>query len=212
MEAIKNIIFDLGGVIIQLHVDRTVAAFRALIGNEELYQSVNQELNRKEIFQKLETNGITEEAFIEALTIPNPNVVTKEQLTVAWNAMLGHIPVTGLNLVKELKELGYNVYVLSNTNSIHLRAFRNILKQEHGVTDFDTWFDKTYYSHLVELRKPDVAIFEHVLQDAQIEPRETLFIDDMPANLAGARMAGMHTLLHPANSNIEQTVKRYLQL
>jgi len=212
MKAIKNIIFDLGGVLIHLQPKWTEAAFCALVGDKKEYAHILSLLETENIFNDFETGTIGERAFIEALQKNNPNPVTKAQLETAWNAMLLDIPESGLDLVRDLQNQGYKVYLLSNTNSIHLTEFKNIARDENGITDFDGLFDKAYYSHLIGSRKPNAEPFEYVLEDAGLLASETLFIDDNAPNLVGARMAGIHTLLHPANTDIAAHLKLFLQL
>ncbi len=212
MEAIKNIIFDLGGVLIHLQPQWTEAAFCALAGSKAEYTRISTLLHQENIFNDFEIGAIDATKFIGALQQYNQNAVSKEQLETAWNAMLLDIPAKGLTLIQDLKERGYNVYLLSNTNSIHLTAFTDIAKQEHGITDFDALFDKAYYSHLIGARKPNVEAFEYVLKDAQLKASETLFIDDNAPNLVGARQAGIHTLWHPANTDITNHLKGFLAL
>ncbi|BDS14096.1 HAD family hydrolase [Aureispira anguillae] len=212
MKGIKNIIFDLGGVLIHLQPAYTEAAFCALVGDKKEFQRISKILIQAGVFDDFETGKLTEEAFIHALKEHNSNPVTRAQLETAWNAMLLNIPSNGLELLEELKAKGYRVYLLSNTNSIHLREFRQIVAKEHGIEDFDALFDKAYYSHLINERKPDEAAFQYVLDDAQLIASETLFIDDNAPNLVGARAAGIHTLLHPANSDIKAHLKLFLQV
>lgn len=212
MKAIKNIIFDLGGVLIHLQPKWTEAAFCALVGDKKEYARISSLLEDENIFNDFETGTIGESTFIEALQKYNPNPVTRAQIETAWNAMLLDIPASGLNLVRDLQKRGYKVYLLSNTNSIHLTEFKNIARDENGITDFDSLFDKAYYSHLIGSRKPDARPFEYVLKDADLVAKETLFIDDNAPNLVGARLAGIHTLLHPANTDIAAHLKLFLQL
>lgn len=212
MEAIKNIIFDLGGVLIHLQPKWTEAAFCALVGDKKEYARISALLQEENIFNDFETGAIGEAAFIAALQKYNPNSVTRAQLETAWNAMLLDIPVRGLDLVRDLQNQGYKVYLLSNTNSIHLTEFKKIAQEEHGIANFDSLFDKAYYSHLIGERKPDVEAFEYVLEDANLLGSESLFIDDNAPNLVGARLAGIHTLWHPANTDIAAHLKQFLQL
>lgn len=212
MKAIKNIIFDLGGVLIHLEPKWTEAAFCALVGDKKEYARISSLLQEENIFNDFETGAIGETAFIEALQKYNPNTVTRAQLETAWNAMLLDIPTSGLDFVRALQNQGYRVYLLSNTNSIHLTEFKNIAREENGITDFDALFDKAYYSHLIGARKPNVGAFEYVLEDANLVASESLFIDDNAPNLVGARLAGMHTLWHPANTDIVAHLKGFLTL
>jgi FMN phosphatase YigB (HAD superfamily) len=211
MKTVKNIIFDLGGILIHLDLAKTEAAFRALLGGGD-YSEVAEGLRSSGIFEALEVNGISEEVFVGAIQESSLNSISREDVETAWNAMLLTFPVEGVNLIKKIKTAGYRLYILSNTNSIHIRAFRKILEREHGITDFDALFDKVYYSHLVELRKPNVEIFQYVLDDAGLDASETLFIDDTSLNLEGAAKVGLQTLLLEQNGDLEAAVDRYLEL
>jgi putative hydrolase of the HAD superfamily len=126
--------------------------------------------------------------------------------------MLKTIPKKGIELVDSLRKKGFRLYVLSNTNSIHLEAFRKIAFEEHGIKDFDGLFDKVYYSHLVQKRKPNTSIFEYVLQNAGLKADETLFIDDNEPNLIGARKTGLNTFLHDQDNCIYQQLTQFLKL
>ena len=212
MNSVKNIIFDLGGVLIHLDIAKTEQALRCLSGSEKEYYETSEALVKSGLFENLETNDISEDEFISTL-IKHMNPSTKKyQVTAAWNAMLITIPKQGLKLIEELKMKGYRLFVLSNTNSIHLREFRKIAEREHGLVDFDALFDKTYYSHIVELRKPHREIFDFVLNDADLIPEETLFIDDNQENLIGAQKTGMNTLLNEPNADVYLRMKNYLNL
>ncbi|MEO6289393.1 MAG: HAD-IA family hydrolase, partial [Ginsengibacter sp.] len=104
--------------------------------------------------------------------------------------------------LKELKK-SHNTYLLSNTNAIHFNAFNIILKNETGEQSLDHYFDKSYYSHLIGLRKPNADIFEFVLKDAGIVAGETLFIDDTKDNIISADEMGFKTHLLQPGEKIE---------
>lgn len=212
MEVIKNIVFDLGGVLIHLEPEHTNASFCALAGSRNNYERASKVWQEERLFEKLEVGKISEELFVQGIKAQLPQGVSTTQIEMAWNMMLKHIPAEGLQLVEKLQKNGFKVYLMSNTNSIHLRDFRAIALRERGVNDFDALFNGTYYSHLIGARKPHAAPFEYLVKDAQINPRETLFIDDNAPNLVGARQAGLHTLWHPANTSIVQHLNDYLQL
>lgn len=212
MAGIKNILFDLGGVLITLYPEHTYAGFTTLAGSRAAYQQAMEQWNAQQLFEDIETGAISEGTFLEGLRNGLPFSATDEQLVMAWNAMLHPIPASGLRLLHTLREQGYGVYLLSNTNSIHLRDFRAIALAQHGIEDFDALFDGAYYSHLIEARKPHLETFQRVADQAGIAPSETLFIDDNAPNLVGARAIGMHTLHHPPNSDIEAHLTAFLQL
>jgi putative hydrolase of the HAD superfamily len=110
----------------------------------------------------------------------------------AWNAILLKFRVESLSVLEELKK-NYNIYLLSNTNSIHLTAFNEILLEQTSKPSLDGYFIKSYYSHLINKRKPYIATYEWVIQDANILAAETLFIDDSINNIIGAKEAGLQT-------------------
>jgi putative hydrolase of the HAD superfamily len=212
MEVIKNIVFDLGGVLIHLEPAQTDASFCALAGSRAAYEKAMRVLHAQGTFEQFEIGKISDEEFIAALQAQFPEPTSKAQIIMAWNGMLKQIPASGLQLVEDLQLHGYGVYLMSNTNSIHLEDFKDIARRENGVSDFDGLFDGAYYSHLIGARKPHATPFEYLAKDAQLNPSETLFIDDNAPNLVGARRAGWHTLWHPANTCIATHLKQYLQL
>ena len=212
MAGIKNVLFDLGGVIIELHTAHTYAALTALAGSRSAYQQAMAQWNEQNLFNDFEVGAISAAAFLEGLQAALPAPTTQAQLTMAWNAMLHAIPASAIQLLAQLRAQGFGVYLLSNTNSIHLLDFRAIVLAQHGIADFDALFDGAYYSHLIGARKPDAEAFQRVADAAGIEPSETLFIDDNAPNLVGARAVGMHTLHHPANTDIAAHLTTFLQL
>jgi putative hydrolase of the HAD superfamily len=109
----------------------------------------------------------------------------------------------------EILKTRYAIYLLSNTNALHLARAFDDLEKDHGVTDFDAqYFDTTYYSHLIGFRKPDPAAFRHVIEDSFLTPEYTLYIDDMPENIRAARKLGFQTHLSPPDEEIAEFLKR----
>jgi glucose-1-phosphatase len=125
--------------------------------------------------------------------------------------MLLQLPKHRLDMLSRLKEK-YNVYLLSNTNKTHVDWVDGYLRTVHGFTidDFDKhYFHKVYYSHLIHLRKPNVNCYAFVLQDAQLKPEETLFIDDNAENIMGAKKVGIQTYLHKIGDEIVDVLKDF---
>ncbi|RZK52475.1 MAG: HAD family phosphatase, partial [Pedobacter sp.] len=99
---------------------------------------------------------------------------------------------------------------LSNNNEIHYKWIINYIKKEFGIENYDSFFEKAYFSQIMKLRKPNVNIFEQVIKENNLNPAETLFIDDSPQHIAGAKQAGLHTLLmdvHP--EKLEDFLKQH---
>lgn len=192
----RNIIFDLGGVILNLSVESTLKKFAALSGRSvdeviELYGS------RAEFLQ-YERGEITNDEFRKSLRDIFGLTHTDFELDAGWNSMLGDIPKERIALLKELKSK-YKTFLLSNTNAIHLNFFTGMVKKDHSLESLDPLFHKTYYSHLMKMRKPDPAIYQYVLRDNGLKAEETIFLDDNVSNLKGAASVGIQTfhVTHP---------------
>lgn len=197
---IRNIIFDFGGVLLNLDFKKSFDAFEALGFNnfDEMYTQHAAD----ELFQSLETGKISPDAFYKKLNEVAPKPVTDQQLTTAWNAMLVDYRKESLDFLTSLKSK-YNLYLLSNTNEIHYNAFSKMLSEKTSYKSLESFFVKAYYSHRVHLRKPDIEIFEFVLNDAGITAEETLFIDDSFSNFPNAEKLGIKTHLLLPEESIE---------
>jgi glucose-1-phosphatase len=200
MLPIKNIIFDLGGVLLNVDYNKTADAFKQLGVHQfdELYSQANA--NR--LFEELETGNIEEADFYETLgqyCVPDTST---DQVLSAWNEILLDFRKDSLGYLKKLAEK-YDLYLFSNTNSIHLTAFNKILESQTGEPSLDHYFKKSYYSHIIGKRKPYPETFTWILQDAGIKAGETLFIDDSVKNIEGAKEAGIKTHLLLPGERIE---------
>ncbi len=189
MATIKNIIFDLGGVIINLDMPRTNRAFEAL--GIAQFDSIFSQLSQTPLFDDFDKGVISEQAFFGAIksqfSLPHP----LEALEQAWNAMLLDFPAHRLQQLLDYKQR-YNTYLLSNTNATHIRCFEKTLADSHSVANLQPFFNKVYYSCEIHLRKPDKAIFERVLQENGLQATETVFIDDTLMHVEAARSVGIH--------------------
>lgn len=207
---IENIIFDLGNVIIDLDIDRTFQHLKHWLGDDYELKLKNMRPD-DDIFIQFEIGEISEETFFETLRSTSDTPLSIRQLKEAWNAMLIQIPPRRFEMLLRLKSQ-YNVFLLSNTNSTHVDWVDGYLKTVYGfsIQDFDArYFHKSYYSHLIHLRKPNEGIYEYVLQDADLNPQTTLFIDDNAHNIEGAKKVGLHTILHPIGEEIVEVMKSY---
>ncbi|CAN5897928.1 HAD family phosphatase [soil metagenome] len=190
----------MGGVLMNLDYNKTTEAFKNLgyVDFEKMYSM----LAVNNVFDDLETGKIGEMEFYDAMLKVGNGHVSIEQINTAWNAMMLDFRETSL---KQLEALGrsHQLFLLSNTNQIHKKAFDVIFRKQTGIQSLDILFKKAYYSHLVGLRKPGEEIFRFVLADAGISVEETLFIDDLIANVETARKLGFKTHLLLANEKIE---------
>lgn len=184
---IKNIIFDFGGVLVDLNQPRCIKAFADLGLNVIPY--LNHYLSQG-IFLKMELGEIAPKDFWEEvrLLFHSPKL-TDSQLTNAWNSMLETIPVQRLEKLRSLRKRYEKIYLLSNTNVLHWEKGKRLFNIEgKNVNDY---FDRIFLSCDLHLSKPDIKIFEKVLQKTEIKPEETLFIDDSEANCKAAESLGI---------------------
>ena len=197
---VKNIIFDLGGVLLNLDTGKTRDAFIKLgIANiDELFRIGHAE----SFFKAYETGDLTDDQFLEsAVQLTHPGT-TLEQVKHAWNDMLLDFPAERVAFLDKLKG-AYQLYLFSNTNALHLEAFQHSYRAVYGYP-MDALFVKAYYSHLINLRKPDVSAFEYVIRDSGVNPAETLFIDDALVNVTGAQQAGLQAIhLEPGKTVLD---------
>ena len=192
MQKIKNIIFDLGGIFIEIYFSKTEEAFKSL-GVLNWSQFYTQS-TASALFENLETGKITPEEFYEGFRKESGADLTDEQIKEAWNAMLGPFPLERLQWLQEIGKR-YQIYLFSNTNIIHYIAFQKIFRKSMEERNFDDYFIKTHYSHQLGIRKPYASAFKKLLQIEKLKPEETLFIDDTAKNIEGAKQAGLQTIL-----------------
>lgn len=203
IQGVKHIIFDLGGVLLNIDYSLTEKAFiEAGITNFPVLYS---QLQQTSVFDKFETGLITREEFIQAMQAASPIPVSEQQIIAAWNAMILDYPLRRLQILQQLR-LYYDLFLLSNTNEIHEEAFNSELMRSHGMPNIGVFFDKVYLSHRVGMRKPMKEIFERVLSDNGLKAAETLFIDDSPQHIAAAKEAGIQTIYLEKGMTIEDNV------
>ncbi len=188
---IKNIIFDLGNVLLNLDFDASIKAFQKL-GLSSGF------LDRKHaysdpIFNAYEVGKVTKEEFFNQVrrVVSNP-FATDLQIEEAWYAMIKDIPAYRVKVVQKLKK-NFNVYLFSNTNEIHITRLHKDFKLQHGI-DFPSLFVKDFYSYIIQERKPDLNSFRKVIDQSGVVPAETLFVDDLEANILSAQKMGLQTL------------------
>jgi len=196
MQGIKNIIFDLGGVLLDVNYQLTEAAF-SQIGIED-YKSYFKQDYSAELFENLEKGTITPSSFYDEFRTLFGTTHSNEDIRHAWNAMLGNFIPDNMQILKNSTK-NYKVYLFSNTNQIHYECFRDIYLKQFGNNDFDSHFIKAYYSQICGWRKPTPQSYTNLLEAEGLTASETLFIDDTEKNIIGANEAGLKTfhLKHP---------------
>ena len=191
MQGIKNIIFDLGGVIINLDNQLTENAFVSM--GAKTFREYFGHGHAASFFRDYEVGAISDRQFIDAIKELTGLSLSDEEVITAWNALLLDFPPERIQLLKELGKR-YRIFLFSNTNALHLTALRKIYKDYFRDGELDDHFERTYYSHLLGMRKPDKPSYEHILLENQLKGAETLFVDDALINIEGAEAAGLKGL------------------
>lgn len=206
LEGIKNIIFDLGGVILNLDFGLTKQAFENLgIQNFDDHYSKAKQTG---IFDKFEKGLINEEEFCEMLRQQTQIIASNNEIVSAWNAMLLDFPPIRKTLLLNVGKK-YNITLLSNTNETHVRAFEKTIKEQVDLNSMGDIFPTFYYSNEIGLRKPDAEAFEYVLKENNFKANETLFLDDSIQHIEGAQQCGINTH-HIADEPIEELFANFL--
>ena len=208
MNEIKSIIFDLGGVILNLDYSKTVDEFKKIgvLHFKELYSQKKQTL----VFDDFEKGKIQSEEFISSLKSSENLKIKEIDFINAWNAMLLEIPIEKLEFIYGLKK-NYKIFLLSNTNEIHINKFESNLKKNNMLELFYKCFDKIYYSSRMGKRKPDENCFKQVLEENGLMANKTLFIDDSIQHIQGAKVAGLKTFHLEKNRSIIDLVPDIIQ-
>lgn len=190
MKTIKNIIFDLGGVLLNIDTAKTNEAFEKLgvkdfKNNYSLYKA-------DDLFDDLEKGKVSETEFFDGIRNISKLSLHDNDIRNAWNALILDFRTESLKHLEQLKTR-YSLYLLSNTNSIHHHAFHKSFTMQTGRQNFDDYFTRAYYSHQIGLRKPEKEIYSFALQDAGIIAEETIFIDDLLKNTEAAAALSINT-------------------
>ncbi len=192
MQNISTLIFDFGGVILNLKTEKEWL-------EEDLLPNFHPEkllqLQRNNFFHQFEKGKVSEQDFIQQLKNISLNNETSQELIIQnWNSVLLEIPQYRVDLLKRLSEK-YKLVLLSNTNSIHLKHIRKYVQQTFNENILEAIFDTCYYSHEMGVRKPDKEFYAFVMREQQIEPEEVLFLDDKAENLIEPQKLGWQTML-----------------
>ena len=206
VKSIRNIIFDLGGVILNIDPQRTVDAFRNL-GWNDFYKENSLSLS-KELFCNLESGNSSPDVFRNNVRKMIDLQLDDKEIDTAWAAMILDIPTDRVRYLEELKK-SYKLYLLSNTNEIHRIKFHRNFETDFGYPFYDL-FERNFYSHEMGMRKPNPQIYIEALKEANLVPEETLFIDDMIENIEAASTTGMK-VLHIQPGTLMENLPRYLK-
>ena len=197
MKKIRNIAFDLGGVVLALSYEKAIRMFEK-IGLKDARQRLDA-FEQKGIFGDLESGRISTEDFRRELSLLIGKELTMDDCYQAWHGYVDYVPKQNLEAILSLRSLGYKVCLLSNTNPFMMQwADKNFDGEGHPIGYF---FDALYLSYECKVMKPRREIFEMMLKGQQALPEETLFVDDGPRNVEAAKALGMQTLCPQNNED-----------
>ncbi len=186
----KTIIFDFGGVIIDINPQLTINEFDKL-GMADTDTFLKPDFIN-EVIRKFERGILTPEVFRDKVRARAGVDFTDQQIDDAWNALLFDIPAERIEVIEEVKK-NYKILLLSNSNEIHYDLYVRDLQLRFGYREFDELFDKAYFSFDLHLSKPDIEIYEFVMYQHKLNPAHTLFIDDNLENIKAAKSLGWKT-------------------
>ena len=203
---IRNLAFDLGGVVLALSYEQAVSRFEE-IGLRQARQHLDA-FEQKGIFGDLESGRISAETFRGELSRLVGRPLSMDECYYAWHGYVDHVPPRNLEALLSLRGRGYKVCLLSNTNPFMMQwAERDFDGHGHPISYF---FDAMYLSYQCGVMKPHREIFEMMLRGQQALPEETLFVDDGQRNVSAAAALGMHTLCPQNNEDWIQPLERLL--
>jgi putative hydrolase of the HAD superfamily len=190
MSEIKNLLLDLGGVVLNVDYHKMVDIFKeyGVINFDKHFTQAKQ----VEIIDKFEEGKCTIEEFRNGIRDLVEVDLTDAQIDKAWFSMILDLPKERIELIGLLK-LKYNVYLFSNTNELHIELLKKRYEEEFGFDIFQMLFTKAYFSNEIKMRKPHPESFQWLLNDAEIKAEETLFIEDSPQHIEGAKKVGLNT-------------------
>jgi epoxide hydrolase-like predicted phosphatase len=191
-DKIRNIIFDLGDVILNIDVPIASKSFADLSGREQ--SEILTIFKENELFRQFETGLMDESGFRnyvrEILNFPD---LSDEAIDTAWNSLLLDLPPERVELLRRLATR-YRLFLLSNTSSIHITQVNKILEASTGVGQLEDLFETVFLSYEMGLMKPDIRIYQQVLDKAGLKAEETLFLDDNADNIRSAAQLGIETI------------------
>jgi putative hydrolase of the HAD superfamily len=206
LNGIRNIIFDLGGVLLNIDPKKTIEAFGKL-GMEQLVGDKGLSYDH-EIFYQMEQGQITSDEFRQGVLDLLPNSASFQEIDDAWTAMLLDFPAIRVELVKNLRK-DFKIYLFSNTNAIHVEKFHSIFRNQHGF-EVSTLFDKDFYSNEIGYRKPSSESYLEIIRLSGINPEESLFIDDSLTNVESAVASGLKGFWLEPGQKVEEIFQEYV--
>lgn len=194
---IRNLVFDLGGVIMTIDQSEAVRRFKSL-GLTDAERCLDP-YTQTGIFGDVESGKITAEEFRAELSRLVGRELTFDECQYGWLGYRKEVPTYKLEALRKLRAEGYRLILLSNTNPFMMKWAQSAEFDGNGNT-LDSYFDASYKSYELKTMKPDPAFFKAVIEGELILPQESIFIDDGQRNIEAGEALGFHTLC-PCNGS-----------
>lgn len=205
---IRCILFDLGGVVITIDQDQAVKRFKE-IGLKDAEKRLDP-YTQSGIFGDLEAGAISAEQFRVELSKLVGRELTFQECRYAWTGYCKEVPQRNLEALLKLREQGYRIVLLSNTNPYMMDwALSNDFDGDGHSLKY--YFDELYMSFQVKLMKPNDLFYRHVLRKEKLFPQECLFVDDGPRNVAAASQMGIQTYCPKNGADWTKEIYEYLK-
>lgn len=206
LKGVKNIIFDLGGVLLNIEPKKTIEAFGAL-GMEQLIGDKGLSYDH-DIFYQMEQGQVTPDEFRDGIRQLISANISSQEIDAAWTAMLLDFPAIRVELLRQLRK-EFKIFLFSNTNSIHVEKYHSNFRNQHGF-EVSTLFEKDFYSNEIGFRKPTSESFQEIIRLSGINPSESLFIDDSLQNVEAAMASGLQGFWLQPGQKIEELFQEFL--
>ncbi|MBR1770091.1 MAG: HAD family phosphatase [Bacteroidales bacterium] len=190
---VRNLILDMGGVILEVDYRQIFKSFTEFGCND--MQSFFTQQTQIPLVDDFEKGLITPAQFRKEIRNIIKKDLSDKDIDTIWNSMVLKVRKDDVELLKILKSKYERLYLFSNTNEIHLEYVKEMFYKALGYDVFSSLFDKVYFSNEIKRRKPDSESFEYVINNANVNKEETMFIDDTEQNILGAEKVGLKTYL-----------------
>lgn len=157
------------------------------------FDRIYSQMNQQNLFDRFERGEITADEFRRKINQISSLPLSSTQIDDAWNAMLLGLPEENIRFIEKIGK-SFRLFLLSNTNQVHIEKFYEMIRTENGLEHLDCYFEKIYLSHLIGARKPEAGAYEIILRENNLSAEETLFIDDSPQHVEGAKKVGLQAI------------------
>lgn len=190
---IKNIVFDLGRVVVDIAPENAFNAFSKLSKTNCSPAHIEAKMAENNIWKSYESGEMTDQEFREWIRQSFDIEADNDIIDYSFNTILQEVDPQKVKLIQSLSA-HYNLFVLSNTSKIHMDYFLKMMHEKHGIPHFWDCFTKPFLSYEMGCWKPEKSIYQKMLKVGNMVPAQTLFFDDLEVNVQAAEELGIQTI------------------